>query len=33
MCGQLGLGDFVDRSSPVHVKTLAEFSIQKISAG
>ena len=24
MCGQLGLGDFVDRCYPEHVKILAE---------
>jgi alpha-tubulin suppressor-like RCC1 family protein len=33
MCGQLGLGDFVDRNVPVHVKTIAEFKIKQISAG
>ena len=31
--GQLGLGDFIDRDEPEHVKSLAECKILKISAG
>ena len=31
--GQLGLGDFVDRSEPEHVKQLSEYQITSISAG
>jgi alpha-tubulin suppressor-like RCC1 family protein len=33
MCGQLGLGDYVDRHEPEHVKILAEHQIRQISAG
>jgi alpha-tubulin suppressor-like RCC1 family protein len=33
MSGQLGLGDFVDRSYPEHIKILAEHQIKHISAG
>lgn len=33
MCGQLGLGDYVDRCEPEHVRILAEHSIRQISAG
>jgi len=33
MSGQLGLGDYVDRSYPEHIKLLAEHKIRSISAG
>lgn len=33
MSGQLGLGDFVDRFYPEHVKLLAEHEIRHISGG
>lgn len=31
--GQLGLGDFIDRYYPEHVKSLSEYKILKVSAG
>jgi alpha-tubulin suppressor-like RCC1 family protein len=33
MCGQLGLGDFIDRAYPEHIKSLAEHPIRQISCG